>query len=137
VARLVDAVVVTAVASVIGAVTGFGVGWLAATALGTYLYFVAGDVLAARTLGKALFGLRVASDDGRRPEIAAAARRESFVLLGAVPFAGAPLALVAWAAIGIALSKGRLGFHDRIGHTTVVADIGDQNRGDDMVGSGR
>jgi uncharacterized RDD family membrane protein YckC len=121
-ARLIDVGLVGVVASAIGVGTGFGVAWLVATASGTFLYFVTFD-LSGATPGKRLVGLRVRSaDEGRNPTIAAAASREAFVLLGAIPFAGPILAAALWASIALGIrsdAEGRA-WHDRLGHTMVT-----------------
>lgn len=120
VARLIDAVVLVAISVAVGSATNFGVGWFIATAIGTYTYFVLGDSLASRTIGKATVGLRVVDEHQRRPSAVAAAKREAFVLLGAIPFAGPLLALATAIAIVMAERSGQRGFHDRLGRTLVA-----------------
>jgi uncharacterized RDD family membrane protein YckC len=119
-ARLIDTALLAAVGVAYGVPLGFRPLWLVAHAAVVYAYFVVGDVLGA-TLGKRLLGLRVTGVGGRRVSAGAAARRESFVLLGAVPFAGPLLALASWIAIGVTARRDR-GVHDAFaGGTHVVA----------------
>lgn len=68
-----------------------------------YVYFVVLDTVVGTTLGKRLFGMSVTGPDGRKPAIGQAARREAFTLLGAVPFIGPFVALVAWVVIGVTI----------------------------------
>ena len=88
-ARVIDYVVLGAAGGGLGAATGYGGIWLVATAVLVLAYFVVGDAVAGTTVGKAVLGLRMEGSSGRRPSIRAALARESFVLLGAVPFVGA------------------------------------------------
>lgn len=123
-ARLLDAALLSVVGGAYGSPLGFGPAWLVVHAAVVYAYFVICDVARGATLGKWLLGLRVDGADGRVPMLDAAARREAFMLLGAVPYAGPLLALVSWVAIGVAANRdpeGR-GPHDTFaGGTRVVA----------------
>jgi uncharacterized RDD family membrane protein YckC len=122
-ARLVDALLLAALGVAWGRPFGYGVGWLLMHALLVYGYFVAGDAVFGATFGKRLFGIAVRGADGERPGWGAAARREAFVLLGAVPFVGPLVALGAWIAIARAVRRGDAGFHDRWAGTRVVAAL--------------
>lgn len=122
VARIIDGVVLAAVAVAVGRPLEFGIGWLIGTAVGVYAYFVVCDTTWGATLGKRLVGLRLTDDRGTPPTVGAAAAREAFTLLGAVPFAGPVLSLIAGVAIGVGASRdpdGR-GFHDRLAGGTRV-----------------
>lgn len=122
VARIIDGVVLAAVAVVVGRPLEFGVGWLIGTAVGVYAYFVACDAIWGTTLGKRLVALRLVDHRGTRPTVGTAAAREAFTLLGAIPFAGPVLSLIAGVAIGVRASRdpdGR-GFHDRLAGGTRV-----------------
>jgi len=125
-ARVIDYVVISAVGAGIGVAIGFGFVWLLLTALLVFGYFVVGDVAAGTTLGKAALGLRVEGPSGSQPALGAALAREAFVLLGAVPFAGPLLALVAWVSLFVTIRGNPLGqgWHDRwAGGTRVVRKI--------------
>uniref|UniRef100_UPI001EF43E77 RDD family protein n=1 Tax=Frankia sp. CiP3 TaxID=2880971 RepID=UPI001EF43E77 len=65
---------------------------------------------------------RVVGPDGGRPQIDSAAKRESFVLLGIIPFFGSLLVLAAWIAIAITISSDPQdqGIHDRFAGGTRV-----------------
>jgi uncharacterized RDD family membrane protein YckC len=90
-ARAVDAAVLAGTGLAIGARTG--VGWFGFEFVLVVAYLVGLDTLNGVTVGKALLGLRVVADGTeRRPTFAEAARREAFVVLGAVPFVGPVLA---------------------------------------------
>ncbi|HEU0130718.1 MAG TPA: RDD family protein [Mycobacteriales bacterium] len=121
-ARAVDGVLLAAVGVAYGLPMGFRPLWLVVHAAVVYGYFVAGDVVGT-TAGKRLLGLRVTGAAGR-VTAGSAARRESFVLLGAVPFAGPLLALASWVAIGVTARRDAQarGLHDTFaGGTRVVA----------------
>jgi uncharacterized RDD family membrane protein YckC len=124
-ARLIDAVLIAVVGGAIGVAMDFNLVWLVVQALLAYGYFVVLDVAMGATVGKRVLGLGVRGPGHRRPSAAEAARREAFVLLGAVPFAGPALALVAWVAIVLTVRSSAIGegVHDRFaGGTLVVAD---------------
>jgi uncharacterized RDD family membrane protein YckC len=95
-ARAVDVAILAAVDVGLGQLMGFGFDWLALAALTVLVYFAGGDAAFGATPGKRLFGLRVLGPGGCRPTVRQALIRESFTLLGAVPFAGPVLALGAW-----------------------------------------
>ena len=122
VARLIDAAVLTAFGLAFGWQVGFGFNWLIATAAVVLTYFVLADVLAGTTLGKAVLRLQVIGQGGTKPTLKQAAVRESFVLLGAVPFAGPFLALAAWIwmVVTIRSSPTRQGIHDHLAGTQVT-----------------
>ncbi|HEX7666761.1 MAG TPA: RDD family protein [Polyangiaceae bacterium] len=121
-ARVVDYVLLGMLGGGLGRVSGFGFGWLAGTALGVYAYFVVGDAFFGKTVGKALVGLRVVDERGEKPSLVAAAKRELFVIFGAVPFVGPLLALAAWIGIVVTARKSAVGegWHDRIAGGTRV-----------------
>lgn len=95
-ARGLDVGVIAAVNVGLAQVMGYGFDWLVLGAILVLFYFVAFDVLAGTTPGKAALGLRVLGPGGGRPSVAQALRREAFTVLGALPFVGPPLALGAW-----------------------------------------
>lgn len=120
-ARALDAAALTALGLASGYPLDYGVVWLVAFAVFALGWFVGGAAY-GRTPGKAALGLRIAAVDGGAVGLAAAARREAFVLLGAVPFVGPLLALAAWIALAVGVRgdpEGR-GFHDRWAGTRVV-----------------
>jgi len=121
-ARAVDAALLGLAGTLVGSLTGFGPWWLLGTALTTYGYFVVADAVGGATLGKRLTRLRVVDADGEPPALGAAARRELFVLVGAVPFAGPVLALAAAIAIAKTATTDAHGraFHDRAAGGTAV-----------------
>jgi uncharacterized RDD family membrane protein YckC len=122
VARLIDAAVLTAFGLAFGRKVGFGFNWLIATAAVVLAYFVLADVLAGATLGKAVLRLHVIGQGGTKPTLKQAAVRESFILLGAVPFAGPFVALAAWIWIVVTIrsSPMRQGIHDHLAGTRVI-----------------
>jgi uncharacterized RDD family membrane protein YckC len=123
-ARAVDAGLLAGAGLAVGGVTGFGVGWFAFQLLLVAAYLVGLDTRLGTTVGKALFGLRVVGGDGRdrRPTVAEAARREAFVLLGAVPFLGPVLGPVAWSVVAWSIHRDPRGqgIHDRFAGTQVT-----------------
>jgi uncharacterized RDD family membrane protein YckC len=68
-------------------------------------------------------GLRVLGPDGGRPTLRQALIRESFTVLGAIPFAGPLLALAAWIWIAATIrsSPTGQGKHDTLAGGTRVA----------------
>ena len=119
-ARAVDAALLAATGMAVGAVTGFGYGWLAFQLVLVGAYFVGLDTATGTTLGKRLLGLRIVAGNGyRKPTVAEAAKREIIVVLGAVPFVGPLLALVGWSAVAWSIHKGDA-IHDRVAGTDVV-----------------
>jgi uncharacterized RDD family membrane protein YckC len=119
-ARVLDAALLTTLSVALGRAVGFGAGWFVATAGGTLGYFALADALFGATPGKRALGLEVRGPSGARPTVAEAVRREAFTLIGAVPFVGPLLAVVAWSEIALAARGGRPGFHDRLARTSVV-----------------
>lgn len=121
-ARLIDAVVLGTVGGVVGALLEFSFLWLGLQALLVFAYFVVLDVTVGTTLGKRLLGLRVTSPGGGTPTVRQAAAREAFTLLGAVPYAGPVLALVACVAILVTIKSSPTGqgVHDTIARGTAV-----------------
>ena len=98
---------------------------LLASALGGLLsfgYFVVLEAVHGRTIGKAILGITVRSDEGH-PTLDQAAQRNAFMLLAIVPGPlGALLALGVNAAIALSISSdpGGRGFHDRFVGVTVT-----------------
>ncbi|MFV8749172.1 RDD family protein [Nannocystaceae bacterium ST9] len=122
-ARGIDVLVVAGLDVGLGMLIGFGFDWLALAALIVLAYFVVFDALAGATPGKLAFGLRVLGPEGGRPSLRQASIRESFTLLGAIPFVGPLLAIAAWVWIarGIHSTPLRQGKHDELaGGTRVV-----------------
>ena len=125
VARAIDGLLLICVGGALGRQIGFGYDWLITTALIVILYFTIADVVAGATVGKALLRLRVLGPDGRRPSLKQALIRESFILLGAIPFVGPLLALISWVWIVLTIrsSSLRQGKHDMLaGGTQIVSD---------------
>jgi len=119
---VIDAAVLAVFGLAFGRQVGFGFDWLIATAAIVLAYFVLADVLAGATLGKAVLRLRVTGQDGTKPSLKQAVVRESFILLGAVPFAGPFLALAAWIWIVVTIRSNPMhqGVHDRWAGTRVM-----------------
>jgi uncharacterized RDD family membrane protein YckC len=115
-ARAIDFILLAAIGGTIGWLIGFRYDWLVLTAALVLLYFVAADVTAGATAGKAVFGLRVIGPDGGRLSVKQALQREWFILLGAVPFVGPPLAFGAWLWIAMTIrwSPLRQGRHEML-----------------------
>jgi uncharacterized RDD family membrane protein YckC len=122
-ARVVDAAVATALNVGLGYGMGFGFDWVIAGATMTLAYFAVCDAFLGATLGKFALGLRVVGPDGARPSLKQALIRESFTVIGAIPFVG-PLLLIAawiWIARTIRSNPSRQGKHDLLaGGTRVV-----------------
>jgi uncharacterized RDD family membrane protein YckC len=124
VARVIDAVVVGVVGVALGLALDFGFAWLTLQAGLVFAYFVVLDVTRGTTIGKGLLGLKVTGPDGGAPTVQQAAIREAFTLLGAIPYAGGLLALIAWIVIAVTISSNPSGQgkHDELaGGTRVVA----------------
>lgn len=122
-ARVIDVILVTAVAVGVGLVIGFGFDWLLIDSALILGYFVVLDVVAGATLGKRLLGLRVMGAGGGRPTWREAVIREAFVLLGSIPFIGPILALGSWIWISVTIHRSptHQGKHDGLaGGTRVV-----------------
>ena len=122
-ARLIDSLILGAVDAILGKVIGFGFSWLAVTAGMVFLYFVLMDICYGATIGKLVLGLRVTGPSGKHPTPREALVREAFTVLGAIPFIGPLLALVAWVWIILTArwSVLRQGKHDLLaGGTRVV-----------------
>jgi uncharacterized RDD family membrane protein YckC len=122
VARLIDAIVLAVVGGLLGVAMDFSFVWLTIQAVAVFAYFVVLDVAWGTTLGKRLLGLRVTGPAGGRPTAGQAAAREAFTLLGAIPFVGPVLALVAWIVIVVTVAKSpqRQGAHDNLAGGTFV-----------------
>jgi uncharacterized RDD family membrane protein YckC len=122
-ARLVDTAAATVLNVGLGYVMGFGFVWVIVGAAMTLTYFVFCDALLGATPGKFALGLRVVGRDGARPSLKQALIRESFTVVGAIPFVGPPLLLAAciWIAKTIRSNPSRQGKHDLLaGGTRVV-----------------
>lgn len=123
VARAIDVVGVAALGGGLGAAMGFGFDWLIAAAAIVLVYFAGFDAAVGGTPGKLVLGLRVVGPGGDRPSTWQALRRESFTLLGAIPFVGPLLAIAAWVLIALSIraSPLRQGKHDLLaGGTRVI-----------------
>jgi uncharacterized RDD family membrane protein YckC len=121
-ARIIDILILVVIDGALGRAIGFGFDWLIIAAAIVLTYFVALDVLAGTTPGKAVFSLRVTGPDGKPLSAKQALIRESFILLGAVPYAGPFLALAAWAWIFVTMRSSplRQGKHDQLAGGTLV-----------------
>jgi uncharacterized RDD family membrane protein YckC len=124
IARIIDALVLGVIGTLFGSALDFSFVWLTLQSVLVFAYFVVLDVTWGTTVGKRLLGLQVIGPAGGHPSVRQAAIREAFTLLGAVPYAGPVLALVAWIVIGATINSsptGR-GKHDELaGQTQVVA----------------
>ena len=130
-ARAIDVLLLVCAGVTFGRQIGFGFDWLITTAAGVILYFTVADVVAGATVGKAALGLRVLGPDGGRPSFKQALIRESFILLGAIPFAGPLLAFTSWVWIVLTIRSSplRQGKHDLLaGGTRVVSQPGSRSR---------
>jgi uncharacterized RDD family membrane protein YckC len=122
-ARIIDSLIIGIVSAPLGAALDFGFAWLALQAVLVFAYFVLLDTYVGTTAGKRLLGLWVTGPTGGKPEIAQAAVRETFTLLGAIPYVGGLLALIAWIVIAVTINSSptRQGKHDELaGGTQVV-----------------
>lgn len=122
-ARVIDSIIVAIIGVVLGFLLNFGSVWLVLQALLVFGYFVLLDAYYGTTLGKQLLGLAITGPDGGKPTIQQAAIREAFTLLGAIPFLGPVLALLAWILIGVTINQSptKQGKHDELaGGTQVV-----------------
>jgi uncharacterized RDD family membrane protein YckC len=123
VARVIDAIILGAVGVAFGLPLAFGFVWLTLQAGLVFVYFVILDVTLGTTIGKRLLGLRVTGPRGGAPTVQEAAIREMFTLLGAIPYVGGLLALIAWIVIAVTInsSPSGQGKHDKLaGGTRVV-----------------
>ncbi len=122
-ARVIDVLIVGAGAAALGRAIGFGFDWLVLGAALILAYFVLFIVAIGATPGKLALGLRVVAAAGGRPSLRQALVRESFTVVGAVPFVGPILALVAWVWIvrPIQTTPRRHGkHHEHAGGTRVI-----------------
>lgn len=122
-ARLIDALLLAGLGGAAGGIIGFGPGWLALQTVIVFAYFVLLDTMVGTTVGKRILGLAVTGADNPNPTMRQAAIREAFTLVGAIPFAGPPLAAIAWIAIVASMNASPTGqgIHDRLaGGTQVV-----------------
>jgi uncharacterized RDD family membrane protein YckC len=122
-ARAIDVLVLLLGEIGLGRVMGFGFDWLAVGTVIVLAYFAGLDALFGATLGKAALGLRVVGPDGRPPTLRQALIRESFTVLGSIPFIGGLVAIAAWVSISrsIRAHELRQGRHDLLaGGTRVV-----------------
>jgi uncharacterized RDD family membrane protein YckC len=122
-ARAIDVLVLLLGEIGLGRVMGFGFDWLAVGTAIVLAYFAGLDAWLGATLGKAALGLRVVGPDGGPPTLRQALIRESFTVLGSIPFIGGLVAIAAWIWIGrsICAHELRQGKHDLLaGGTRVV-----------------
>jgi uncharacterized RDD family membrane protein YckC len=122
-ARGIDVLVLALGLVGVGRIMGFGFDWLVVGTVIVLAYFVGLDALFGATLGKAALGLRVVGPDGSPPTLRQALIRESFTVLGSVPFVGVFLAVGAWVWIGRSIRRHELrqGKHDLLaGGTRIV-----------------
>jgi uncharacterized RDD family membrane protein YckC len=121
-ARAIDFLILIGINGAIGKQIGFGFDWLVIAATIVITYFVALDIVAGTTVGKAVFSLRVTDANGRKLSPKQALIRECFILLGAIPYAGPLLALAAWTWIVLTVRSSplRQGKHDQLAGGTLV-----------------
>jgi uncharacterized RDD family membrane protein YckC len=126
-ARLVDGIIVNAVALVIalaiGSVTNYWITGLFSGLL-MFLYFLVFESTQGWTPGKKLLGLSVRGPGGApKPDVAQAAIRNVWTLLNIVPFIGGLLTLIAVIVIAVTINSSptKQGKHDELaGGTQVV-----------------
>lgn len=121
-ARLIDGILLAVVGVSVGWAMNFNWLWLVLDAIFVYGYFVVCDVNFGRTIGKTVLGLRVSGSTSGTPNLEEAARREAWVLLGAIPFVGGLFSLVAAISIGVTINRdpAHQGWHDRFAGGTRV-----------------
>jgi uncharacterized RDD family membrane protein YckC len=122
-ARLIDSILLGIVGGlIIGTALDFGWLWYVLQAILVFAYFVLLDVYYGTTLGKQLLSLKVVGPAGGKATTGQAAARESFTLLGAVPYIGGLLALIAWIVIAVSIngSPTKQGKHDELAGGTQV-----------------
>lgn len=95
-----------------------GAGWLIGFLTWAFLYVLVSLVVAGRTPGKGLVGLRVVSSDGT-----AITARRAFVRTLAFPLSALALGL---GFLGIVIGRQHRAFHDVVAGTAVVYDWGDR-----------
>lgn len=124
-ARIIDSIVLGLVGLAFGAPLQFGNVWVVVQALLVFAYFVLLDTYVGTTAGKRLVGLRVTGPTGGNPTLGQASIREAFNILGAIPYAGGPLALIAWIVIAVTISSSptKQGKHDEYAGGTQVIKI--------------
>lgn len=124
-ARVVDAIILGVVGLALGFVLDFGFVWLAIHAILVFAYFTLLDASYGTTLGKQLLRLKVTGPHGGRPSIPQAAVREAFTVVGAIPFAGPVLSLLAWIVIGVTINSSptNQGKHDELAGGTRVVTV--------------
>lgn len=95
----------------------------AGVSLVLFAYFTSCESRHGVTLGKKLLHLRVVTHTGSRPSPAATAKRNAWLLAGAVPEVGGLLLLmIAFLLVaGMARNSNGKAYHDRLGETFVVA----------------
>lgn len=132
VARLVDAVILAVAGIALGRVLDFGLVWLTLQTVLVFAYFVVLDVCWATTVGKRCLGLQVTGPDGGAATVRQAAIREAFTLVGAIPFVGPVVALVAWIVIVVTVNRSSTGQgkHDELAGGTQVVTAEPSVRGD-------
>ena len=122
-ARIIDGIIVGIVTLILALIIGSNqiVLGLIAGLLG-YAYFVAFDVTQGWTPGKKVLGLSVHGPGGEKPTLQQAAIRESFNVLGIIPFIGGLLSLVAVIVIAVTInsSPSKQGKHDEFAGGTQV-----------------
>ncbi|MGK2881895.1 MAG: RDD family protein [Mycobacterium sp.] len=126
-ARVIDGIIISVIASILGFLLlgnyfMYGGGLLSGVLL--FVYFVAMEVTQGWTLGKKILGLSVHGPVGApRPTLQQSAIRNSFMLLGVIPFVGWILAIAAYIYIAVTISNSptKQGKHDELaGGTQVV-----------------
>lgn len=128
-ARLIDGLIVGIVINVVLFATGmFNNFWLPGllTGLLYFAYFVGCEVGLGWTPGKKILGLEVHGPGGApRPDVQQSAIRNSWTLLGVIPFIGGLLELGAciWIAVTINNSPTRQGKHDELAGGTQVIKV--------------
>lgn len=128
-ARFIDGLIVGVVAIGLAfAVGGYNNYWIPGLFSGllTFIYFVAFEVSQGWTPGKKILGLEVRGPGGApKPDAKQSAIRNSFTLLGIVPFVGGLLALAAWIVIAVTINSSptKQGKHDELAGGTQVIKV--------------
>jgi uncharacterized RDD family membrane protein YckC len=125
-ARFIDGIILFIAGAILGVLFNYNALWLIVQAFGSFAYYALMDTYRGATIGKQLLHLRVVGPDGGLPTMQQAGIRESFTLLGIIPFLGFPLALVAAIVIAVTInsSPSKQGKHDEFAGGTAVLAVG-------------
>lgn len=124
-ARLLDGLIIGIPVAIVLFILGLSESYVAnaLVSLGFFAYYVYFESTTGATLGKRILNLRVVAADGTPPALEAAAKRNSWMLLGLLPtFLGGLLSLVAVIVIAVTISSSphHRGKHDEFAGTGVL-----------------